>query len=267
MLRMEQFVASNEGAEPDRSDKVAQSIFQAITMIAQQPDLHQKVGAKNILKMIEAATILGGGPDDFKIPYDETQDNAVPQNVLAAIQQAQQATQQAIEQKQIAPAAQHISQVERQVQAMQATIEQLKGIYKIANAAQQKVAIEQQRAQSKEQIDQAKFQAEEQRKNEAHQAELARLKQEADAKIQIETGKAHAKVVTDHHAAMLEASLTPPQPAPPPQPEAQQTNISESIKYADTPEQIKRQMEAQAGLTPATNPTYLEKKPTKPAKK
>lgn len=239
LLRLEQFAASNEGQQPDRSEKVAQSIFQAITMIAQQPDLHQKVGARNILKMIETATILGGGPEDFRVPYDEGTGDAVPQNVVQAIQQAQQATLKAIQQSQIAPAAQHIQQIEQQVQAMQQTLEQLKGIYQVAQAAQQKTAIEQQKAQSKEQIDQAKFTAEEQRKNAAHQAEMERLAKESDVKMRLKAAETHAGIQTDHTAAVIAAAL----PTPIPQPEAQPTSIRETIPYDKALEEIKRQME------------------------
>lgn len=206
LLDMEQFAASNEGQEPDRSEKVAQSMFQAVTMLCQQPALFEQVGAQNVIKIIETATIIGGGPPDFRIPIKEGKPGqGVPQNIIAAIQQAQQATIKAIEQSQIAPAAQHIQQIEQQVQALQQALQQLAPIAKAAQAAQDKNAIKQQEAKAKEQLDQAKFQAEEQRKQQAHQSQLERERQETVAKIELEAAAAKADIATKTAETVLAA--------------------------------------------------------------
>lgn len=260
-LRIEQFAASNEGPEESTDKQTAQALLSAIQMVAQNPDLHQIVGGKNILRWIETATRLAGAPQ-FTLDLTQEGNAAVPPAVTQAIQQALQELAKALEEKQIAPAAQHIAKVEQQVQALEQAIQQLTPIAQQAKALQDKNVIEQQKAQTKAQIDAAKFQAEEQRKQQAHDAKLARDQQEAAAKIQIEAGKAHAKVATDHTAALTEAAM----PQPTPQPEAQPTTIRETIAYKDLPEEQKKQVELQAGLTPTATRTYLEKKP-KPANK
>lgn len=258
-LRLEQFAASNEGPEEVSDKQTAQAMFSAIGMIAQNADLHQVVGGKNILQMIETATQLGGAPD-FKIEMQKDVTGQVPKNVSDAIQSSLQALAKSIEEKQIAPAAQHTAQLEQQMKALEQAIQQLSPIAQQAKALQDKNTIEQQKAQTKAQIDAAKFQAEEARKQQAHEAQLARDKQEADAKIQIEAGRAHAKVQTEHEVALTQAAM------PTAQPQAQPTTIRETIQYKDLPEKLKPQAELQAGLIPPTTRTYLEKK-EKPGKK
>ncbi len=263
-LRLEQFAATNEGREEITDAKTGQAMLAAIQMVAQNPDLHQIIGGKNILRWIETATQLAGAPNfTIEMPTDAQAQGGVPPNVTAAIQAGLQELAKAIQEKQMQPAAEHVAQIEQQVKKLEATIQQLTPIAQQAKALQDKNVIEQKKAQTKAQIDAAKFQAEEQRKQQAHEAQLARDQQEAAAKIQIEAGKAHAKVVTDHAAALTEAAM----PEPAPTPEAQPTSIRETIAYKDLPEEQKKQVELQAGLVPTDTRTYLEKTPKPDPKK
>lgn len=256
-LRIEQFAASNEGPEESTDKQTAQALLSAIQMVAQNPDLHQIVGGKNILRWIETATRLAGAPQ-FTLDLMQEGNGGVPPNVTQAIQQALQQVVQQIQTKQLQPAAQHVAQIEQELQALEQTVKQLTPIAQQAKALQDKNVIEQQKAQTKAQIDTAKFQAEEQRKQQSHDTELARLKQESDAKIGMDVQKTHAKVVTDHVAAVTAASIPEPE-APPVQP----TSVRENLNYKDAPESVRRQMEAQQGFVPASDPVYVEKKPTK----
>lgn len=261
-LRIEQFAASNEGPEETSDRATSQAMFAAIALIAQNPDLHQEVTGRVILKMVETATRLGGAPNfTIELPPPGT-GTAVPKNVSDAIQAALQQVIQALEQKQLAPAAEHISKVEQELKALEQTVQQLMPLAKAAQAAQDKNQIEMSKAQTKAQLDQARFVAEETRKQESHQAELSRQKQESDLKSQLEVQKAGTKAVIEHHAALIEASQ--PEAV---QPQAQPAHISESLSYKDAPEEIRAQIEQQSGLIPPSKRTYLKKEKTTASKK
>lgn len=195
-LRLEGFAASNQGPSMNREKEVAQIIFSTVGTVAGQPELFKKVGAKNLLSLLEQAAKLAGAPRDFKlneVPEGDGQEE-VPQNIIAAIQQAQQATMQAVSEKIAKPAAQEIAQDQQKIQQIEGVLEQLKGIYQVAAAQQDKTRIDQEKTQVKLQLKAQESQAGQQRKMAESQAAIARETAKAENQIAIEREKASAQI-------------------------------------------------------------------------
>lgn len=142
-LRLEGFASTAQSGGDAKEKEIAQVIFQTVGTIAAQPELFKEVGAKNLLSLIEEAAKLAGAPRDFKLRAQEGQpgDQSVPDNVVAAIQQAQQATMQAVEEKIAKPVAQEIAGDQQQLGQIQQVLKQLQGIYQIAAQTQDKNSI------------------------------------------------------------------------------------------------------------------------------
>jgi hypothetical protein len=194
-LKLEYFASTLTGVDEAREKEIAQVIFQTVGTLAGQPDLHKKVGAKNLIKLIEMGARLASGEKEFKIEIDpeaEKQDGEVPANIMQAIQAAQQATMKAIEQKVAQPAAQEMHQVEQQVQQMQQLLQQLKGIYDIAAKAQDKNAIAAKESQTKMAIEAEKAKQDMAIKQQKHELEM---RQETE-RAQLEGAIAGHKAVT-----------------------------------------------------------------------
>lgn len=193
-LRLEYFASSLIGVDEARAKEIAQVIFQTVGTIAGQPDLHKKVGSKNLIKLIEMGARLASGEKEFKIEMDTNaeHDDDVPANIMQAIQTAQQATMKAIEEKIAAPAAQEMHGIEQQVQQMQQLLQQLKGIYQVAAKQQDKNTIAAKEAAAEIQRKDALAAAELRRQEEKHQLEM---KQEQE-KAQLEGALAAHKAVT-----------------------------------------------------------------------
>lgn len=219
-LSMDSFAASNKGPEGEKNVELAQIIFQVVGTIAQQQDLHQKVGAQNLLKLVERAAHLAGAPNDFRLEFDPKADQQgqVEPQIIQAIQQAQQATLQAVQEKVAQPAAQQAAKTEQQMAQMGQMLEQLKGIYQIAAQTQDKNAIKAKETaaaiQRKDQVaaaDQRRKDAvtakEQQRRDAELAAKLQRDKAAATTSAGLEVAKTHAQMTTDAMAAKTDIAL------------------------------------------------------------
>lgn len=175
-LRLEGFASVNVGPNRTRDKEIAQVIFQVVSTVAGQEDLHKKIGAKNLLRLIEQAAILSGAPADFKLNIDQDaeDDQQVEPQVLEAIKQAQSATMDAIQKKIVEPIAQEIGQDQTKIEQMQQTLAQLQKIYEIAAQTQDKNAIKARESAAKQQQRAQEAAAEEQRKQQAFLAEQQR---------------------------------------------------------------------------------------------
>lgn len=139
-LHLEGFAATNEGPDPQKEKEMAQVIFQVVGTVAGQPDLVKQVGADNLLTLLERAAIFAGAPKDFRLerkPAQEGGEGIDPQ-IVQAIQQAQQATMQAVAEKIAKPAAEQMAKGQHELDGLQQIVEQLKGIYDVAAAQQEK---------------------------------------------------------------------------------------------------------------------------------
>jgi len=209
-LRLEGFASVNIGPNRSKDKEIAQVIFQVVGTVAGQEDLHKKIGAKNLLSLIEQAAIMAGAPADFKLTIDTEEDKGdqVEPNVIQAIQQAQQATMQVVEQKIVQPIAQEMAQDKQKIEQIEGVIAKLQKIYEVAAATQDKNAIKAKESQTKlqlkaqeqaasEQRKQQAFQMEEQRKTAALLHRLAAANAELTAKLDALKLETHGKISSD----------------------------------------------------------------------
>lgn len=206
-IRVEGFAASNQGPMQPNEKEIAQAILQGVQTIIGQEDLHKEVGAKQLLKLIEQAVIMAGGPKDFRLQVQKQDQNQdVPPAVQQALQQLAQTLMQTVETKVAQPAAKKAAEQEQEIQQIQTVVKQLEGIYKIASDAQDKTVIRQEEVKTKLELDAQKQAAEEKRKDEAHAAEMRRADEEARNKLALET--AETKTRLDLEKAEAEARIS-----------------------------------------------------------
>lgn len=219
-LRLEGFASSNEGPGNAHEKEVSTIIFQTVGTVAAQPELFKKVGAKNLLLLLEQAAKMGGAPRDFKLNElpEGGAEEQVPAHILNAIQTAQQATLKAVEENLAKPIAGEIANSEQQLAQIQQAIQQLKGIYQIAASTQDKNRIAAEKSAADQQRKDAAFQREQQRKNATVQAEIERKKALTESEIQLNTEKARSQIAIDSataaHSSALEAKAAADNPKP-----------------------------------------------------
>lgn len=207
-IRVEGFAASNQGPMQPNEKEIAQAILQGVQTIIGQEDLHKEVGAKQLLKLIEQAVIMAGGPKDFRLQQQKKSPNGqIEPAVMQAIQQAIQTVLMTVEQKIAQPAAQKAVQQQQEISQIEKTVQQLKKIYDVAAAAQDKQDIKAAEAKQKMELKQAEYEADEKRKQEEHQAELQREAEKAhvDTAIKLEEAKTAAQIErakTSHKLAL-----------------------------------------------------------------
>jgi hypothetical protein len=218
-LRLEAFARRNSGPQNGEDSEMAKVMFSLIQTVAGQPELLKKVGAKNLMVLLEEATRLGGGRKDFHIPMlkDSEKDDEVPANILEAIKAAQEATLKTIEEKALQPIAKEIGQEQQKLSQLEQMVQQLEGIYKVAQANQQKAAIKIAEAKQKMQIRAAETQAAEHRKDAVtaaaiqrdarkSQAEIAIQAHKSGAETAIATAETHAKTAVHAHSKGVETA-------------------------------------------------------------
>ena len=191
-LRLEGFAASNQGPVDAREKEMAQVVFSVVGTIAGQPELFKKIGAKNLLNLLEQAARLAGAPRGFNLTLmpEGEQEEELPQNVVAAIQQAQQATMQAVSEKIAKPAAEAVAQDQQKIAQIEQVLQQLSKIYEVAAAEQEKAKALALKVQTDAERKAAQAADAEQRKNAAAQADQQRKTEQAAADIQIDLAKA-----------------------------------------------------------------------------
>jgi len=220
-LRLEGFAASNQGPAINKDKETSQVIFTLVSTIASQPELFKRVGAKNCLFLLQQAAIMAGAPRDLELnmpPEGEQETNEVPPEIIQAIQAAQQATIQAVGEKVAKPSAEAIAQDGQRIQALEAIVKKFEGIFEMANQAQDRARIEQEKTAAKlhaKAIEtaaaierkQLETQAGIQRKSLETQANIELKRQEAELEAQIKTAEAShdAAIATKQaeHAAQL----------------------------------------------------------------
>jgi len=203
-LRLESFARSNEGPQSLKNPELAQQISLAVAAISASPLLSQAVGAKTILKLMESVVEIGSGIRGTTFQAQDQNATGIPQDIIDAIQKAQQATLQAVEQKIAIPLAQANAAEDKEIEQLKQTVAQLEGIYKIAEASQQKTVIKQQEAQASIELSAQKAAEEEKRKNSAAAAERLRKDQLAQAEIVRQNELTRAELQRTNEAHRLE---------------------------------------------------------------
>lgn len=205
-LRLEGFARSAQGRPPATDREAGQIIFQLVQTIATRPEIYSAIGTKNILAILEFGAMLSGVPRGFKLREQQGDQNAVvPPNVMQAIQQSQEATLQAVQEKIAQPAAQAVAEGQQKIGQLEQVVQQLQKIFDYAqrlteqNAqrlqdSQTKLQIQATETQQKIQRDNAEFAAEQRRKQEEHDAAMRRDAEESATKLAIASAESAAKI-------------------------------------------------------------------------
>lgn len=194
-LRLEGFARSNEGPQAAENKEQSQIIFQTVGTIAGQPELFKAIGVKSLLQIIEWAARLGGAPRGFKLRLDgNAKDDSIPEAITQAIQQAQQATLQAVEEKIAKPVAQEMAQDKQQLATITDAIQKLQGIFKMAEANNDKLKLREAESQQKMTQREQAFVAEQKRKDLETTATIQREFQKVHADIQAMLEKTKASI-------------------------------------------------------------------------
>lgn len=213
-LKLEGFAASNQGPQQPNEKEVAQAILQGVQTLLGQEDLHKEVGAKQLLKLIEQAVIMAGGPKDFRLQSQKKEANGkIDPAVQQAMNQLGQTLMQSVNEKVAKPAAQKAAQQEQEIQQIEQVVQQLKKIYDVAAAAQEKEQRLAAEAKQKMEIRDAEARADEKRKADLHQAEMQRLADKAHVEHTVKIEKAKADAQIDRAQAAHKIATTPAKPA------------------------------------------------------
>lgn len=209
LLKLESFARSGEG-QPLAGDKeTGQILLQVVQVVSAQEDLKQKIGAKNLLSMIEFAAKLMGAPRDYRLrvvpPDQASKDQAPPPNVMQAIQAAIQALTQTLEEKSLKPIAQEMAQDKQEIEQLQASVQALEPIFKIAAAQQNKDQQAAQEMQQRLQAKAAETQQSLQQKETAHQQALRQKEEEHQLALRHDQEKAALELQTK--SALSEAEI------------------------------------------------------------
>lgn len=187
------FARTNIDPSQNSDPQSAQVIFQSISVIASNPEFLSAIGVPRVIKLLEQAAKFAGAPPDFDITSKITEQQAGPafmQQLQPVLAQLQQSIMQGVSETVAKPAAQAIAKSEGEIQQLQATVQQMEQIYKLAAAANDKNQVKIQEMQAQMAIDNAKAQAEQQRAAMTLQAEQARLDAEHQAQMRRDAEKA-----------------------------------------------------------------------------
>lgn len=194
LYRLEGFARSNDGSTLTVNREQSEKLFQVVQAVSPNMEFVERIGADNILKILEFAALLGGAPRGFRLKSISGDRGKIPAEIQEAIVQAQQATLQAVEQKIAQPAAEAVAQHEQQLDEIQEAIKQFQGIFDMAKASQEQLAIKSAESAQKMQQREEEFAADQRRKEEQHQAKLTQLIEEAQVKLGVHKAESAAKI-------------------------------------------------------------------------
>jgi paraquat-inducible protein B len=194
-LQLRDFARVGEGQTKETDRDAGQAIANVVAAVAAQKDLHEKIGATNLLQLLEYAARLMGAPKSFKLrETTEKKKEGVDEGTQEAIQAAIKSVMQAVDQKVAQPVAKEMQQAQGEITQMQQQLQQLQKLAQLAQALVDRQNLKAKESQTKEQIAQQEAQAEEARKNTAFQAEEQRKNEQSQARIQRENAAAAAEL-------------------------------------------------------------------------
>ena len=130
---------------------------------------------------------------------------ALMEQMTPILQQLQQSTLGIVMEKVAKPAAESAAKQEQEIQQLNQIVEKLSGIFKIAEAQQQKTAIKAAETQQSMAIKQAEFEAEQRRLEEEHQLEMRRTQENAQLDAALKASTAQIQVQAE--AAKAETTV------------------------------------------------------------
>ncbi len=202
-IPLETFARSNIGPSQPNDPQTAQAITQALTVAFQNEQVFAEIGAKRVVKLLEQAVILAGGPRGFDITSET---NEQEQNVPAMIEklkpvfeQLQQAILQQVQQNLAEPMAKEQAQDKRRLDTLEAISKQLQQAWRANGIDAAKLEMQQAETQQDMQIKAQAAAAEQQRASQAHalDMQIKASKAGVDAKVAIEQAQADATIARE----------------------------------------------------------------------
>jgi hypothetical protein len=216
ILNYMEFVRTNLDPGESKDPQSAQVIFQAISVIATNPEFLAAIGTQRVIKLLEQAAKFAGAPDDFDITSKITEQQAGPaflEQLKPVLAQLQQTILQQVGEQVAKPAAESAAKQEQQITTLEQTVKQLEGIYKLAAAANDKAQAKVAEVQQKIQLDAATAQANQQRLETELRATQSRLDAEAQAEQTRLQAEHEAQMRRDAEKARLDANIATNQAA------------------------------------------------------
>lgn len=210
-LAYAEFVRTNVNTDEPGDPQTSQVIFQVLGVISQKEEFIQAIGVGRILRLLETATRLAGGPSDFDITSMTDESQANPQQFMKQLgpllQQLEQSIMGQVAEKVAMPAAQKVGEQQQQIDALENAVKSMEKIFQIAQANQNKLTIQAAETKQSMEIEAAQFQAEESRKQQSHEADMQRESEKAAITNQVEAAKASITIQTEEAKATASSGV------------------------------------------------------------
>jgi hypothetical protein len=176
-LPLETFTRSNIGPQAPNDPQAAQSITQALTVAFQNEAVFAAIGVPRIVKLLEQAVKLAGGPRDFDLTSavegsDQTNMPAMMQQLQPILQQLQQSMMETIKKELAEPLVEQVSEDKQKIQGLEMITKQLQTIWRANGMDAEKLKLQAAETEHQMKIDAAKFEAEQNRLNQRHELDL-----------------------------------------------------------------------------------------------
>ena len=200
-IPLETFARSNIGPSQPNDPQTAQAITQALTVAFQNEQVFAEIGAKRIVKLLEQAVILAGGPRGFDITSEANDQQNVPdaemmQQLKPLFEQLSQAILEQVQQNLAEPMAKEQAQDKQRLDQLEAISKQLQQVWRANGIDAAKLEMEQAKVQQDMQVKAQTAAAEQQRAAEAHalDIQIKASKAGVDAKVAIEKAQTDAEI-------------------------------------------------------------------------
>lgn len=207
-LPLEVFARSNVGPSQSNDPQTAQAIMSALSIAFQNEATFTQIGAKRIVRLLEQAVILAGGPRNFDITSDANEGQTQPpaellESLKPAFAALQENILQTVGEKVVRPIAEQSAQEEQRIAALEAISKQLQQAFQATGIEAKRLEMEQADLSQKMQIRQAEAEASNARRQEEHALNL----QIAAAKSGVDLTIKQEKAALDSQLQQEEAAV------------------------------------------------------------
>lgn len=175
-LPLETFARSNIGPTQVNDPQTAQAITQALSVAFQNEQVFAQIGPTRIVKLLEQAVKLAGGPRDFDLTTQiEGQEQNVPalmQTLGPILQQLQASILNTVKEHLAQPVVQEIAEGKQRIDNLEAVTKQLTKIWQAAGVDAEKLKMQAAETQQRMAIEKARFEAEQQRLSQQHELDI-----------------------------------------------------------------------------------------------
>lgn len=208
-LPLETFARSNVGPTQPGDPQTAQAIMSALSIAFQNEATFAEIGPKRIVKLLEQAVVLAGGPRNFDITSEGNEGQSAPTQLLETLkpifEQLQATILQTVAEKVVKPIAEQTAEEQQRIEALEAIAKQLQQAWQANGIEAEKLKLKAMETQQSMAIEAASAQAEEQRKAEAHQLDMTIKASAAGVKAQIDTERVQTDLALKKEAAAVDS--------------------------------------------------------------